>query len=224
VVAWDDVDEYVYVGKDRDWEIPITLPSSCGNTFEFAVAAVGEGGARSPYSERYTYIQPECSYHAEVTFVSFVITSHDDDTPVTECDEAELEEFVFKVSSATTQEMRFYEGSGFDTACYVAQAPERYQAPEGYDLGEDNILLVDVEPAKPIINVFAWFWDDDTTGFWNKRDLICGYGKRIDIEDQDLIGYIKEFSEVCQKSIGKEQNRGTIQLNYRLRIYGTPID
>ena len=227
VIAWDDMDEYLFVGKDHDWEIPITLPSSCGNTYEFAVAAVGGGGALSPYSERYKYQQPDCELYAEVTFVSFVITSHDDNEnlkPPLDCDEAELD-FTFFVSSAKTVGTGRGEDGGTDTKCHIAQAPERYPFSSLFrnSPNSSNIFLVPIEPSTSTVEISAMFWDWDEFLFGEDTDCICIYSYPVNNSPDDWRGYYREFSEVCQEALQGEQE-GTVQVNYNVRGFSTPTE
>jgi len=226
VIAWDDMDEYLYVGKDHAWAVPITLPASCSNTHEFSVAAVGNNGAFSPYSERFIYEQPDCELYAEVTFVSFEITSHDDNEGLRtdDCDEAELE-FSFKVVSADVVGRSRGEKGGTDTPCHIHFAPEKY--PDIYRSRENdsitydfsNKYLVPIEPSNLTVEIGAIFVDADGITY----DVICCYNKPINNSAEKWAGFYDEISELCQDACGGE-SKGTVLLNYNIRGFRTPID
>ena len=221
VVAWDDVDEYLYVGKDLDWEVPVTLPSSCGNTFEFAVAAVGGGGARSPYSERYEYKQPDCELYAEVIFDSFELVKHEDQESFRDypCDEAELH-FGFYVRSATVDRMSSWHGT--PTKCHIPMAPERYPLGHSWEserYRNSNIFLVAIDPNDYALSIYVYFYDEDFLS-----DLLCVFDGIIYNTPDDWPNYKQEFVEICEEGDEDDFPRGVVKLNFRVRGFSTPRD
>jgi hypothetical protein len=229
VIAWDEALEFKWANQS-DRTAAIVLPYSCGGTYKFAVAAVASGGARSAYSTAYSYSQPPCDIYAQVDFLTFKLTSHDDGE-VGGCDTAEL---IFRIGASSVNSVeREWQGEGAasdgkafpygtSTSCnqsyHVTQYPlfARDSAP-----GQPDSFTVLVEPSTSAVNVGATFQDMDTFIVPWDYDVICTYYRQIHVPYDQWIGYDKSFSETCEDSLGGERD-GTVQLNYRLRGYRTP--
>jgi len=226
VIALDEAMEFRVAGIN-DRTQAIVLPTSCGRSYKFAVAAMSKGGARSEYSTWYEYSQPPCDYYAEVTFDTFVMTDFDDNENLPrhlDCDEAELG-FEIVVSSVN-RVWRNWDGGlrwhyyGTDTNCnqtyHFTQYPFNKGAP-----GKRDTFTVLIEPTTSTINIHVRFADlDNFIVAWDS-DNICRYNQTITMPEDEWAGYSGSYSEICQEAANGEQD-GKVQINYHVKGYRTP--
>ena len=228
VIALDEAMEFRVAGIN-DRTQAIVLPTSCGRSYKFAVAAMSKGGARSKYSTWYEYSQPPCDYYAEVTFDTFVMTDFDDNENLPrhlDCDEAELG-FEIVVSSVN-RVWRNWDGGlrwhyyGTDTNCnqtyHFTQYPFNKGAP-----GKRDTFTVLIEPTTSTINIHVRFADlDNFIVAWDS-DNICRYNQTITMPEDEWAGYSGSYSEICQEAANGEQD-GKVQINYYVKGYRTPSE
>jgi hypothetical protein len=224
VIALDDAMDFRGASKS-DRQLQITLPSSCGETYKFAVAAVAPGGARSGYSAWYYYQQPPCDFYAEVTFDTFTMTSHDDGEAGS-CDAAEL---GFEIEVASVNRVWRYWGGGIrwggegvsidcNVPYHVTQFPLYKGAP-----GPQDVFTVMVEPSVSTIWISTTFNDVDTFIVPWDVDSICYFHRDLYVPEGEWGTYDQYFQETCESvDPGSKEREGTVKISYRVRGYQTP--
>ena len=226
VIALDDAMEFRVAGRNER-SLAITLPTSCGGKYRFAVAVMSAGGARSEYSEWYEYSQPPCDYYAEVIFDSFIMTDFDDNENLPrhlDCDQAEMG-FEISVSSVNTV-WRNWDGGlrwhyyGTAANCnqnyHFIQFPFNKGAP-----GKRDTFTVMINPETSTAGIYVQFSDIDSFIVPWDSDVICVYSHPVTMPLDEWAGYTDTITDICDKP-GYDGQDGTITIKYHVKGYKTP--
>jgi len=151
------------------------LGSSCGDSIDFHIAAIGPGGAQSPPSAVYTYTQPDCEVYAYVTFES-IQTGYTDDCFYLDCPFLNAGPDINVPVSGPCDVLSVY----YDIwATGAVEIREAYYGANTYlaftcnskyyfnQIGDNDTLVVPIDPDDPYLRFgtrfreYDFWWDDD---------------------------------------------------------------
>jgi hypothetical protein len=144
-------------------ERTFTLPSTCGVTYSFQVAA-NSREARSLYSDSKKYVQPPCPVMAEVQFISVISQNTDDDTSIPlldysfdfdPCDKLQIYYLIW-ATGAIHEERQYGGGNRF----FPYYCDTEYSFKLGLGATEDT-LFIPIEPSNPVLGFGTTFWESD---------------------------------------------------------------
>lgn len=196
------------------WEDSFFLPTACGGTYKFQVAA-NAGNAQSPPSAVYEYKQPPCELYAEVKFESFEFTYVDDGNPP--CDTAQVYFDVF-----VNGKSRSFGGSNlyYELSCGVHYFAD-FTPTSAYQ-GSVDTFYVPLDPpspsnpANPKIDISLFFDDSDSI---SSDDYLCHTNTRFQVPYSQWANFSETRTFPCPgpnwtSSSGWDAN-GTITISVR---------
>jgi hypothetical protein len=184
-------------GAPGRWEQMFMLPSSCGGTFQFQVAA-NSGEAQSAPSAVFEYKQPRCEVYAEIRFETITFTDIDDHETGS-CDTAEMYGNII-VSGGKNIGFGNMDNTvkvGCGTYIFDQFSHAEHRGP----------VIVPIDPANPRVNFWALLWDEDDI-FGGVNDHLCGFGMEINKPYQDWTNYSKKFTLRCDEGVTTSQDGG----------------
>jgi hypothetical protein len=152
------------------WEDTFFLPTSCGGTYKFQVAA-NAGSAQSVPSPVYEHKQPPCEIYAEVKFETITFT-YIDDAEIGDCDVAQA---YYKISvNHHDRDFGELEGDDIDMDCgeyYFSLLPAGTPQENKYESVDTFIVPISAQnPSGNDVFVWANFLDNDPT---SSVDHLC---------------------------------------------------
>ncbi|MFV1948564.1 MAG: hypothetical protein ACC633_01375 [Anaerolineales bacterium] len=184
-------------GTPGRWEETFLLPSSCGTTYKFQVAA-NSGEAQSAPSSVYEYKQPLCEIYAEIKFETITFTDIDDHEAGS-CDTAEMygDIIVFRGRSIGFGNMDNTVKVGCGTYIFDQFSHADHHGP----------VSVSIDPTNPRIDFWALLWDEDDI-FGGVHDHLCGFGMALQMPYPDWANYSKKFTLRCGEGVTTDQRGG----------------
>jgi hypothetical protein len=182
-------------------EMSVGLPTACGGTYQFQVAA-NAGNARSRLSSVEVYEQLPCRRYAQISYDSFLFAWLGGET-ASDCTDTRLR-------------VQLYDPTGTTRIMPIpnVECNKKY----GFITSPNRVQRFEIDPNGGLVVASVYFSENIGVSGGTKYSPICGMLKEIPIDpmpDEDWINFEKKYEERCPNIEMDRNGSGTIYFSIR---------